>query len=107
MNARSGKRSRSATSVLTPALGSACSNCASAVRKSGVSHSSGASAAGSSTLATARSLGASGRGVAPEPGLRHVEAPVRGEILRRPHVAVAVPPDGLVDVVLADAVDLD
>src|SRR5438128_9509785 len=56
MIARSGYRSRSATSSVIPATGSACSNWAVAIWKSGVSHSSIGSTAGSSTLATWRRL---------------------------------------------------
>src|SRR6266511_545096 len=54
ITARSGKRSRSATATLAAAFGSACSNCVSACRKSGVSHSN----SGSTTVSvTRRSVG--------------------------------------------------
>ena len=52
ITARSGKLSRSATMSETSANGSACSNCARAMRKSGVSHSSGRSSGDASRLAT-------------------------------------------------------
>src|SRR5690242_13906354 len=58
MTARSGKASRSATMGETSAYGSACSNCARAMRKSGVSHSRGCSRGCASSRAIgARSLG--------------------------------------------------
>ena len=57
MTARSGKRSRSAAAASTSACVSASSNCATAVRKRGVSHSRGCSSTEiSSILATALSL---------------------------------------------------
>src|SRR5919197_3572701 len=62
MTARSGKARRSATIVGTPAYGSACSNWARAMRKSGVSHSRGCSRACASTRDTCTS--SLGRGLA-------------------------------------------
>src|SRR5439155_14962888 len=71
ITARSGKRSRSAIDSLTSAYGIACSNCVSAVRKSGVSHSSRASSTdNSSTSATFWSLGAAGDRYALQPSDR-------------------------------------
>ena len=49
ITARSGYRSRSATSSSTSACSSPCSNCASAMRKSGESHSSAACSTSSAT----------------------------------------------------------